>query len=67
MQYPDDEDALLAALEKARQSRGSRKPVLAVGRDGITLGTQPYSFWEVATAGTVTVFDRRGKRLGTVP
>lgn len=57
---------VLELLEEARSSKGKCKPVLAVGRDGITLGTQPYSFWEVATAGTITVFDRRGKRLGTV-
>jgi hypothetical protein len=57
---------VLALLEEARSSKGKCKPVLAVGRDGITLGTQPHSFWEVATAGTITVFDRRGKRLGTV-
>ena len=57
---------VLELLEEARNSKGKCKPVLAVGRDGITLGTQPYSYWEVATAGTITVFDRRGKRLGTV-
>ena len=57
---------VLELLEEARNSKGKNKPVLAVGRDGITLGTQPYGFWEVATAGTITVFDRRGKRLGTV-
>jgi hypothetical protein len=57
---------VLKLLEEARNSKGKNKPVLAVGRDGITLGTQPYGFWEVATAGTITVFDRRGQRLGTV-
>jgi hypothetical protein len=42
--------------------------VLAVGRDGITLGLrgQRPSLYEVASAGTLTVYDRRGRRLGTV-
>ncbi len=42
--------------------------MLSVGRDGITLGTRCKggSVFEVATTGTVTVFDRRGRRLGTV-
>jgi hypothetical protein len=58
--------ALLEALDEARQGKGSRKPVLAVGRDGVTMCENRHSFWEVATAATVTVFDRRGKRLLTV-
>jgi hypothetical protein len=42
--------------------------VLSVGRDGITLGLQlkGCTLYEVATTGTITVLDRRGKRLGTV-
>jgi hypothetical protein len=59
-------DLLLDALEKARSSRGNRKPVLAVGRDGITLREYVHRFFEVATAATVTVYDRAGKRLATV-
>jgi hypothetical protein len=57
---------VLELLEQARRSSGSCKPVLAVGRDGITLQSQPHGFWEVATTATVTVYDRRGRRLGTV-
>lgn len=57
---------LVAWLQQAQQSQGQRRPVLAVGRDGITLQTQPHSFYEVATTGTLTVFDRQGRRLGTV-
>ena len=53
-------------LRQAQAQRGSGKPVLAVGRDGITLCTRPHRFCEVATTGTITVHDRRGKRLGTV-
>jgi hypothetical protein len=59
-------EALLAALKTAAASRGNRKPVLAVGRDGITLCEYQHRFWEVATTATVTVFDRAGKRLTTV-
>lgn len=59
-------DALLETLHKAYESRGSRKPVLAVGRDGITLREHRHSFFEVATAATLSVYDRSGKRLTTV-
>ncbi len=59
---------LLELLEQASASTGKHKPVLSVGRDGITLGVrcQGGSLYEVATTGTVTVLDRRGRRLGTV-
>ncbi len=55
-------------LEQAQASRGRHRPVLSVGRDGITLGLQikGCSIYEVATAGTLTVYDRRARRLGTV-
>jgi hypothetical protein len=53
-------------LRQAQRSTGRHRPVLAVGRDGITLQTQPHSFYEVATTATLTVYDRQGRRLGTV-
>jgi hypothetical protein len=59
-------DVLLEALKQAAGSSGSRKPVLAVGRDGITLREYKHSAFKVATAGTVSVYDRRGKRLITI-
>lgn len=59
-------DVLLEALEQAAGSSGPRKPVLAVGRDGITLREYAQSAFKVATTGTVSVYDRRGKRLITV-
>ena len=59
-------DLLLDALKKAYRSRGNRKPVLSVGRDGITLREYRHRFFEVATAATVSVYDRAGKRLVTV-
>lgn len=57
---------VLAWLKEAFDAKGNRRPVLSVGRDGITLGMQPGDSFEVATSATVTVYDRRGKRLGTV-
>lgn len=59
-------DVLLKALTQAASSSGSRKPVLAVGRDGITLREHKHSAFQVATAATVSIYDRRGKRLITV-
>jgi len=59
-------EALLAALRTAQRSRGNRKPVLAVGRDGITLCEYTHRFWEVATTATITVFDRAGERVTTI-
>jgi len=55
-------DRLLEMLQQAAESSGSRKPVLAVGRDGITLRQYQYSFFEVATAATVSVYDRERLR-----
>lgn len=63
---------LLGLLEAAYASRGDRKPVLAVGRDGIFTPIRKGSchrkgscYREGAVA-TASVLDRRGKRLGTV-
>jgi hypothetical protein len=58
-------EELLRALREAAASRGNRKPVLAVGRDGITLRDHRSLAFEVATAATVSVFDRAGRRLRT--
>jgi hypothetical protein len=61
-------EKLLQLLEQAWTSKGKHKPVLSVGRDGISFGmpVRGGTIFEVASAGTVTVLDRRGKRLGTV-
>ena len=60
-------EKLLELLGQASASTGRHKPVLSVGRDGITLGVRIKrgNLFEVATTGTVSVLDRRG-RLGTV-
>jgi hypothetical protein len=57
---------VLEWLKQASAAKGNRKPVLCVGRDGITLGMQMRDSFEVATTATLSVYDRRGKRLGTV-
>jgi hypothetical protein len=57
---------LLELLKKAEKSGGSRRPVLSVGRDGVTLREYRYRFFEYATVATVSVYDRAGGRLGTV-
>jgi hypothetical protein len=57
---------IVAWLRQAHDSTGRNRPVLAVGRDGITLRTQPHSFFEVASTATLTVYDRNRQRLGTV-
>ena len=42
--------------------------MLCIGRDGITLGVRLQQGWlyEVASTGTLSIYDRRGRRLGTV-
>jgi hypothetical protein len=59
-------DRLLELLEIAANSRGNRRPVFAVGRDGVTLRNYRWGFFEVATVATLAIYDRAGKRLGTV-
>lgn len=61
-------EKLLQLLEQAWASKGKHKPVLSVGRDGISFGVpvRGGTVFEVASAGTVSVLGRRGRRLGTV-
>jgi hypothetical protein len=56
---------LLGWLRRAQEGRGPHRPVLAVGRDGIHVPLRQQGYREGATA-TLSVLDRRGKRLGTV-
>lgn len=59
-------EQLLAWLREAFRGRGPHQPVLAAGRDGIMVpicGQKPYQEASVATA---AVYDRNGKRLGTI-
>lgn len=57
---------LLELLQQAHTRRGKGRPTLSVGRDGTTLREYHYRFFENATVATFSVYDRRGKRLGTV-
>jgi len=58
-------ERLLSWLEQAQQSRGRHRPVLAVGRDGVMVPIRKQGYQE-ASAATVSVYDRRRRRLGTV-
>lgn len=58
-------ERLLGWLDQASRSRGRHKPVLAVGRDGVMVPIRDAGYQEASTA-TVTVYDRRKRRLGTV-
>ena len=57
-------DQLDAWIRQGRESPGDREVLLQVGRDGIFVQTRPC--WEEASCGTLAVFDRGGRRLGTV-
>ena len=57
---------ILAYLEQAQASRGSRKPVLAAGRDGVFVPIRGDDLYREAATATLSVYDRAGKRLGTV-
>lgn len=59
------ERRLLTWLRQAEQSRGRHRPVLAVGRDGIMIPMRGGNYEEASTA-TISVYDRRRRRLGTV-
>jgi hypothetical protein len=55
---------LVDLLRKAYASRGKFRPALVVGRDGVMVPMRP--FWEEAATATLSMYDRGGRRLGTV-
>jgi hypothetical protein len=57
---------LLEWLAQAEQSRGRYRIVLAVGRDGIMLPIREEETYKEGGVATLSVYDRRGQRLGTV-
>lgn len=59
-------EQLLAWLRAADGSKGRRKITLAVGRDGIMLPIRNEQTYKEGAVGTLTVYDRRGRRLGTI-
>jgi hypothetical protein len=60
------QQAVLGWLAQAYQSRGRRRVVLAVGRDGIMLPIRNEEHYKEGGVATLSVHDRRGRRLGTV-
>jgi hypothetical protein len=57
---------LLDWLTQARHSRGRRRVILAVGRDGIMLPIRNETHYKEGGVATLSVYDRRGRRLGTL-
>jgi len=57
---------VVAWLHQARASKGRHRPVLSVGRDGIFLPLRDDEEYREGATATVSVLDRRGRRLGTV-
>ena len=62
---PAQVEQVVRWLHQARASHGRFQPTLAVGRDGVHVPLRHGDWKEGATA-TVSVMDRRGKRVGTV-
>jgi len=57
---------LLEWLQKADGTKGRHKIVLAAGRDGIMLPIRGEKTYKEGSVATIAVYDRRGRRLGTV-
>ncbi len=58
-------DQVVSWLHQARASTGRFQPTLAVGRDGVNVPLR-HGEWKEGSTATVSVMDRRGKRVGTV-
>jgi hypothetical protein len=59
-------DQVLDWLAQAQASRGRYRPALVAGRDGIHLPMRGRSAYKEGATATLTVYNRRGKRVGTV-
>jgi hypothetical protein len=59
-------DRLLTWLKEAAEGGGPSKVILSVGRDGIMLPMVASQKYKEAAAATVSIYNRWGKRLGTV-
>ena len=64
--HPAQKVQLLEWLRQADGSKGRRAIVLAVGRDGIMLPIRGEKTYKEGAVATIAVYDRRGRRLGTV-
>jgi hypothetical protein len=58
-------DRVVGWLHQARASNGRFQPTLAVGRDGVNVPMR-HGAWKEGSTATVSVLNRRGKRVGTV-
>jgi hypothetical protein len=59
-------EQVLTWLQQAAATGGPRRIVLSVGRDGVMLPIRGLQKYKEGAAATVSVFNRWGKRLGTV-
>ena len=59
-------DQVLAWLHQASDEGGPRRIVLSAGRDGVMLPIRGLQKYREGAAATLSVFNRHGKRLGTV-
>jgi hypothetical protein len=57
-------EQVLSWLEQASASKGRCRPTLSVGCDGLFVPLR-HGVWQEGGTATVSVLDRRGKRLGT--
>lgn len=53
-------------LQEAQAAGGPHRPVLSVGRDGVMVPVRHEQEYREAAAGTVSVLDGHGRRVGTV-
>jgi hypothetical protein len=53
-------------LRQAEATAGPHRPVLSIGRDGVMVPVRGDREYREAATGTVSVIDRRGRRVGTV-
>ena len=58
-------ERVIGWLHQARASKGRFQPTLAVGRDGVNVPLR-HREWKEGSTATVSVWNRRGKRVGTV-
>lgn len=57
---------VLGWLKEAFASKGRHRPLLCVGRDGVFLPMRNDTEYREGATATMSVYDRRGRRLGTV-
>jgi hypothetical protein len=57
---------VLQWLAQAQGSRGRHRPTLSVGRDGIMLPVRHEPKYKEGGVATLSVLDRRGRRVGTI-